>query len=260
MIGTKFGRLTIVKDIGLLRSPFSNRARYKVQCECECGKKVKVRLDSLKAGKTESCGCLNKERVAAYARGVNRSKIVVGRTYGKLTVLERGPNNKRGNAVYTCQCACGAECRLIGTKLTSGLHLECRKCSYAPHLVAIHAMRTLPLGIAACRAAYLQTKKTAESRGHVWEITIEDWKAITQLPCHYCGSPPSNHSKSGYGRNGGFSYNGLDRVVNDVGYVLKNIVPCCKRCNHAKSDQSVEEFITWARSINEHTKGIAYDA
>lgn len=30
-----------------------------------------------------------------------------------------------------------------------------------------------------------------------------------------------------------------------------NIVPCCSKCNYAKRDMSYNEFIEWARKLNE---------
>jgi hypothetical protein len=40
-----------------------------------------------------------------------------------------------------------------------------------------------------------------------------------------------------------------------VGYTIENVVPCCKRCNQAKSDQSVVDFLAWIRRVYEHTTG-----
>lgn len=57
LTGEKFGRLTV---IGL--SPRrSGRKSYWV-CQCNCGNKVVVRSDILKAGTTQSCGCIKKEQ------------------------------------------------------------------------------------------------------------------------------------------------------------------------------------------------------
>lgn len=48
--GQKFGKLTVLKS----ESCGSHRTFL---CQCECGNKVSVRGDSLKSGKTISCGC-----------------------------------------------------------------------------------------------------------------------------------------------------------------------------------------------------------
>lgn len=66
LIGQKFGRLTVLKS----ESCGSHRTFL---CQCECGNKVSVRGDSLKRGKTVSCGCLkrNGEKAGQLERGRN---------------------------------------------------------------------------------------------------------------------------------------------------------------------------------------------
>ena len=46
-----------------------------------------------------------------------------------------------------------------------------------------------------------------------------------------------------------FYYNGVDRVDNQKGYTVNIIVPCCKRCNVANSDLTLEEFYSWVQEI-----------
>lgn len=58
MIGQKFNRLTILSQA--LPTP-GNRGRRWV-CECECGNKTIVRNDSLKNGRSKSCGCYSSEK------------------------------------------------------------------------------------------------------------------------------------------------------------------------------------------------------
>lgn len=53
--GSVFGRLKVLGFGGR-----KGRAVVWV-CECECGNQVLARLDHMKAGRTRSCGCLNKE-------------------------------------------------------------------------------------------------------------------------------------------------------------------------------------------------------
>jgi hypothetical protein len=252
MAELKFNRLTIVEDLGMKQHGFSARARRMVKCHCDCGTKLVVRRDHVESGHTESCGCLNRERVGAAAKGVNRSKVVVGHPHGGAQVLKRLENTLSGSAAYLCRCHCGVEWPVSGTRLTApkARLIQCSKCGHANHLAKIHAVRTKPPGEAACTAVFVQTKYScAKKRGLVWEITLEDWKRLTVLACHYCGAAPSNCSEGGYGRNGSYRYNGLDRVDNGVGYTLENVVPCCKWCNHAKSDSGVVEFLAWACRI-----------
>jgi hypothetical protein len=69
--------------------------------------------------------------------------------------------------------------------------------------------------------------------------------------CDYCGRHPETYTRP-KNANGGFKYNGIDRVVNSVGYTLENCVPCCSNCNRAKSTLSRQEFIAWAHRVKKH--------
>jgi len=248
MAEQKFGRLTVIAEMGMRQHGFSGRARRMVKCRCDCGNEIVARKDHVENGHTVSCGCFNREQVALAATGVNRSSVEVGKVYGKTEVLQRVANSPNGAAVYLCKCQCGSTRKILGTRLLSGKAQRCRKCGYAEHLAKVHQMHTKPPGEAAAYAAFVTTKRQcADKRGLIWEIAFEDWKRLAALPCHYCGGPPLN-----CGYNGSYQYSGLDRVDNDVGYVLNNVVPCCKLCNCAKSDQTVSEFLDWVRRIYDH--------
>lgn len=54
-IGTKFSKLTVIKDRELLR--INGRTIGFYLCKCECGSTKLIRGFDLKNGKTKSCGC-----------------------------------------------------------------------------------------------------------------------------------------------------------------------------------------------------------
>lgn len=82
-----------------------------------------------------------------------------------------------------------------------------------------------------CRpaSAYKQYRTNAKRRGHLFEISFEEYQNIVKQPCRYCGA-----------RN---ETNGIDQVVAGEGYTLANAVPCCKKCNYFKNDYSEAEFL-----------------
>lgn len=45
---------------------------------------------------------------------------------------------------------------------------------------------------------------------------------------------------------------GIDRLNNDKGYTVENIVSCCSICNKAKSNLTMEEFLAWIERIKIH--------
>ncbi len=56
--GDRFGRLTVVE-----RAPHAPTAGWRWLCRCDCGEETTVRSRSLRTGNTQSCGCLQRERV-----------------------------------------------------------------------------------------------------------------------------------------------------------------------------------------------------
>lgn len=62
-IGRKFGRLTIIEE----STPVYYEYKYKhirrqVRCLCDCGISKIIDLESIRAGRSTSCGCYNKEQ------------------------------------------------------------------------------------------------------------------------------------------------------------------------------------------------------
>ena len=77
-------------------------------------------------------------------------------------------------------------------------------------------------------------RRKAASRGIQFELTEEEFFALTSSDCFYCGEKPSRTNKAS-DRYGHYVYNGVDRVDNSVGYATANCVPCCANCNYKKS-------------------------
>lgn len=50
---------------------------------------------------------------------------MIGKKFGRLTVLEELPERKHRNKVYKCQCECGNITNVIGTNLRSGKTKSC---------------------------------------------------------------------------------------------------------------------------------------
>ena len=70
---------------------------------------------------------------------------------------------------------------------------------------------------------YQRLKHQSKTRGIELQITFLEWRELTaQEECFYDQSPlpPTSH--------------GLDRLDNQKGYVIGNVVPCCTSCNRRK--------------------------
>lgn len=72
IIGKKFGRLTIIDDMGVL---IKGKAKcHYVKCKCECGNIKVVRLPDIKSHKTCSCGCFQKELNSMRMKNIQKSR------------------------------------------------------------------------------------------------------------------------------------------------------------------------------------------
>lgn len=84
-------------------------------------------------------------------------------------------------------------------------------------------------------------KSSAKARGLEVRIMNYEYENLLNQGCHYCGVNLDNM--------GGVC---LDRIDSRRGYVLSNVVPCCKICNIAKNDMNVCDFFDWVRTAFLH--------
>jgi 5-methylcytosine-specific restriction endonuclease McrA len=98
----------------------------------------------------------------------------------------------------------------------------------------------------------------ANQRGISFNLTPEQFRALTSGDCAYCGAPPrmeaisiwqAQHYTPQFTEHAQYIYNGVDRVDNSRGYDPENCVPCCKTCNRMKHALGVEEFIEHVKAI-----------
>lgn len=86
----RFGRLTVIGD-------FSVKAHEKVECRCDCGSAKFVMKTNLVQGRTNSCGCLQKERASQVSSKLNGATKT--RTY-RIWAGMIGRCRVKSNAAY----------------------------------------------------------------------------------------------------------------------------------------------------------------
>lgn len=202
---------------------------------------------------------------------------LTGRIFGKLTVIGFGHMYK-SHTFWNCVCECGKTKTIRAYSLTSGKTLSCG-CYRNSKTVFVkgHAYgkttqfqtgntfskslhlapgwtpgNTLPSGT----ALYHQYIKDAKRRNIEFDLGIETFTSLTKSNCKYCGIEPSNQfykKNKGLISGMGYMYNGLDRVDSSKGYVTENVVPCCWKCNQAKSNYSKDDFLDWVKRVYEHS-------
>lgn len=221
--GNRYGKLVVLEKASIL---YGIGARW--VCRCDCGNTVVVRGTQLRKGAQVSCGCTP-------ARFIDLS----GQRFGKLTVVKRVPSLKRNGTRFLCRCDCGKEVVRLAASLRSGAATSCG------------CWKSLPVGEGSFRALYRATEHNARYRGVFWGIDIDFFRWITKQPCHYCGDEPYQIYQPGR-KMGGYVFNGIDRVDNEIGYTEENCVPCCGVCNYMKSATSVSDFREWITQVYNH--------
>jgi len=86
---------------------------------------------------------------------------------------------------------------------------------------------------------FINYRSKAKMKGMIFTLTLEDFKNEISKPCGYCGET--------------IAVRGLDRIDNNVGYILSNIISCCPLCNYLKRDLTVIEFKNHIRQIFRHS-------
>lgn len=100
-IGDKFGKLTIIKELGLRPYGNSGKNRRWYLCECECGNIVEKLGNSLKTGNTQSCGCLTSKGELKVEQILKEYNIIYKKEYvDELLVQEYNRRFRFDFAIY----------------------------------------------------------------------------------------------------------------------------------------------------------------
>lgn len=170
---------------------------------------------------------------------------LVGQRFNSLLALERVIKNN--HACYICKCDCDNITKPIpGYRLKSGSTKKCFKCSTKTNV----KMRK-EYGESARNSLIRRYKENAKNHNREFLLTQEEMIIFFQSNCYYCGRKPYSEIK-GNKAFGSYTYNGIDRKNNDVGYIKENCVSCCKECNYKKHTQNIDDFFKWILDVYEH--------
>jgi hypothetical protein len=146
--------------------------------------------------------------------------------------------------MWHCRCQCGNERIICSGHLRSGHNKSCGCWK-------IDKQRSKHPQEAQKHAAWLGCRQGATRRGYEFSLTNQQWLALTQQPCFYCGIVKSNEKKADPRNQWGesFWYNGIDRINNEKGYTFENSVSCCSTCNFMKWKLDAPLFVEHCRRI-----------
>ncbi len=176
-------------------------------------------------------------------RPARRLKLT-GLKFGRLTVLEEAPAQGKF-MMWLCRCDCGKTVVVRANNLRTNNTRGCGCERPAPN--------KLPPGQSAANSLFSSRYKCgARNRKIGWGLTKEQFMGMVTQNCHYCGLPPSARIVNG---SSVFVFTGIDRVDSSKGYIDGNCVPCCKACNFAKNEMSVEAFRSFIHRVFSHMFG-----
>lgn len=114
LVGKRFGRLFVKSQAGSYKN---GDAMY--NCICDCGAETVTYGWALRKGDAKSCGCYIKEITA------KKVKNLEGNRFGRLIVVSRARNNKKGHPMWVCKCDCGQQTVVLGRSLRTGHTQSC---------------------------------------------------------------------------------------------------------------------------------------
>ena len=75
------------------------------------------------------------------------------------------------------------------------------------------------------KGRFRQGIATAKAKGLSWTLALEQFVQLSSQLCHYCKQPTTSTGVA------------LDRIDNDKGYSIDNVLPCCTRCNLTRGNR-----------------------
>src|ERR1019366_8672251 len=128
-------------------------------------------------------------------------KDLTNQQFGDWKVLSLLPKTCRGQATkWICRCSCGREKQVFATSLLAGRSTCCAICNHRSYIRSGTSERDL----------FYHYSKNAIARGYSFELTPEEFSALTTGDCHYCGRSPEQQYKPRRKYTEPYIYNGID--------------------------------------------------
>lgn len=225
LIGLKFNRLSVVAEIG--KHP--NRRDYLWQCRCDCGSEYVVRGQSLKDGKTKSCGCLNDETRAVQAAKIGKARAgkflidLRGKKFGRLTPISHQMVD--GRSMWLCKCECGMPVLTRTTALTLGITLSCG--CYNGDLKTIECIRRNTTHGLSKAPEYQSWSSMVRRCFNPKDAGYAQYGASGRTVCEFLKASPLNLILT-IGKRPSMNHE-IDRINNELSYTCGTCPECIQR-------------------------------
>lgn len=169
------------------------------------------------------------------AKLLNKQKLdekYLNNTFGNIKVIEY--SHKKGyRKYYKGECL---RCGKTTSLRTDHLLKEPKSCTYCVDNLQ-HENAELKYGeFRKYKNIYNSYKGNAKYKNRNFELTLDDIILLVNSNCYYCGDENSK---------------GIDRIDNNIGYTIENVLPCCKMCNQMKHMFTKEIFLNKIKLIYE---------
>lgn len=204
--------------------------------------------------KCEECGHVTtsiKQYGCKICNRNSRNKDIIEKEYIGFKVINifydsTKPLTKRRYA--NCICDCGEKIIIRGDQLSK--RRGCKKCGCAFG----GKKRVYPDNESGKKLVFNSYKKNSIVRNLTFDISREQFDILIAGNCYYCGDTPRlcTYSSKAALKYKDLYINGIDRLDNNIGYIIDNCVPCCTTCNMMKKTMSDKVFLEHIKKINKY--------
>jgi len=226
--GDQYGYLTVLGE-----AERNHRKQRVYRCVCVCLKEKLVVRSDLTSGATKSCGC----------KRYPVKHDLLGKKFGKWTVIGRTKRGLRRVALWVVKCDCGKERLHRSDQLLSGRSASCG-CGYREKKQErARRNRRVVDGVPSSYLRNLKARVTRFGRQHC-DLTLEEIAAqyVKQNKlCYFSGIPIKFDTENieKYQRHEA----SIDRLDSKGHYTASNIVIVHKDINSLKTDFTAARFI-----------------
>lgn len=264
--GDLFGKWTVVEKSESRVCHFKYRKtrniRHYFKCVCICGNESLVRSDLLTNKKSKACRkCASREN--ALLRNIKYPqpyRDISGKRFGQLVAIKmvraekvfRKNGNRSTRYFWLFKCDCGREVikrarRVLSSQGTRAL------CSKVYHPDGFTNGGSGGPEYSLWKALYTSYRTNAGYSKRVFGLTFDEAVCLFKASCKYCGRSPSKKKTHKVASSVSVKWNGIDRINSREGYFIKNCVTCCEDCNLAKSNSTVDDFLSWVKMVYLHS-------
>lgn len=186
----------------------------------------------------------SKDKIKRKPRKCRITDQMIGQKYNILYVISISEVGKSPRVNVKCDCGTIKTVRSMDVR--SGKVASCG----CYHKTEMSKRQTKPDNISAKRKFFNNYYFGAKRRNILFELTYDQILEICSKNCFYCNALPKRIVKATKSK---ITVNGIDRVNNELGYNLKNVVPCCGDCNYKKGYATVNIILKAAEFLNENT-------